>query len=162
MTNKKLITCLGVASLVLITFSSPALNNATEIKNPNRAFDQIDFRTKAIADYRKKQLATFRDKANMRLFTLGEMKKYGWNMVQYSCLHRLWTKESNWRWNALNKNSGAYGIPQSWPADKMAMMGSDWRSNPRTQIRWGLHYIKNSRYKKPCVALQHSIRHNWY
>jgi len=69
-------------------------------------------------------------------------------------------RESDWRVYAQNP-SGAYGIPQALPASKMAMMGSDWRTNPITQIRWGLYYIDNA-YGTPCAALAHSDRYNYY
>ena len=80
---------------------------------------------------------------------------------QFGCLDRLWTKESSWQVRATNPSSGAYGIPQSLPASKMATAGSDWRTNPRTQIRWGLGYI-GERYGSPCAAWAHSQSHNWY
>jgi hypothetical protein len=80
---------------------------------------------------------------------------------QFGCLDRLWTKESEWRVRATNPSSGAYGIPQSLPAGKMASAGPDWRTNPRTQIRWGLGYI-SERYGSPCAAWAHSQDHNWY
>lgn len=68
---------------------------------------------------------------------------YGWDpQYQMPPLISLWNGESGWRWNALNASSGAYGIPQSLPASKMAAAGADWRTNPATQIRWGLGYIK--------------------
>lgn len=86
---------------------------------------------------------------------------YGWGRDQYSCLVALWERESNWRWNAFNKSSGAYGIPQSLPAAKMAEMGADWQTNPETQIRWGVNYIKH-RYGAPCGAMAHSNKFNWY
>jgi resuscitation-promoting factor RpfB len=80
------------------------------------------------------------------------MGTYGWNTTsQFSCLVNLWNGESGWRWNATNPSSGAYGIPQAWPANKMATAGADWRTNPRTQIRWGMGYIKG-RYGTPCAA----------
>ena len=80
------------------------------------------------------------------------MGAYGWNTTsQFSCLVNLWNGESGWRWNATNPSSGAYGIPQAWPANKMATAGADWRTNPRTQIRWGMGYIKG-RYGTPCAA----------
>ncbi|HEY2267708.1 MAG TPA: hypothetical protein VGI96_34155, partial [Streptosporangiaceae bacterium] len=69
---------------------------------------------------------------------------YGWGQNQFPPLQALWNGESGWRWNALNPASGAYGIPQSLPASKMAAAGADWRTNPATQIRWGLGYIKAS------------------
>ena len=43
----------------------------------------------------------------------------------------------------------------------MANAGSDWLTNPVTQIRWGLGYIK-SRYGSPCGAWSHFRSHNWY
>ncbi len=86
---------------------------------------------------------------------------YGWTGDQWSCLDNLWIKESNWRHTAENRSSGAYGIPQSLPGTKMSSAGSDWRTNPATQIKWGLGYIKN-RYGSPCGAWAHSVDKNWY
>lgn len=78
---------------------------------------------------------------------------YGWGQNQFPPLQALWSGESGWRWNALNPSSGAYGIPQALPASKMASAGADWRTNPATQIRWGLGYIKNTRgYGSPAVT----------
>ena len=86
----------------------------------------------------------------------------GWDADQFhSCLEPLWEKESNWNHTAENSSSGAYGIPQSLPGDKMASHGSDWRTNPATQISWGLSYIKD-RYGNPCGAWSHSQANNWY
>lgn len=85
----------------------------------------------------------------------------GWGAGEFRCLERLWEKESNWRHTARNASSGAYGIPQSLPGHKMASAGSDWRTNPATQIRWGLDYIAD-RYDRPCNAWGHSQRNNWY
>jgi TP901 family phage tail tape measure protein len=75
----------------------------------------------------------------------------GWVGPQWAALKNLWTGESGWNERALNKSSGAYGIPQSLPASKMASAGSDWKTNPATQIKWGLSYIA-SRYGNPLNA----------
>jgi hypothetical protein len=85
----------------------------------------------------------------------------GWGAAQFDCLSSLWNKESGWRWNANNGSSGAYGIPQALPGSKMASAGSDWASNPITQIKWGLGYIAN-RYGTPCSAWAQSQAMNWY
>src|SRR5690606_34842200 len=85
----------------------------------------------------------------------------GWGKGQFSCLDKLWQKESNWKVTATNRSSGAYGIPQSLPGRKMASAGADWRTNPATQITWGLKYIAG-RYGTPCGAWAHSRSHNWY
>lgn len=89
------------------------------------------------------------------------MKIYGWGPDQWPALKALWQRESGWSYTATNPSSGAYGIPQSLPASKMASAGSDWRTNPDTQIRWGLGYIK-SRYGSPADAWAHETRFNWY
>lgn len=86
---------------------------------------------------------------------------YGWGGDQFSCLDALWQKESNWNHLAMNPSSGAYGIPQSLPGNKMASAGADWQTNPATQIAWGLGYI-SGRYGTPCSAWNHSQIHNWY
>ncbi|WP_240662386.1 NlpC/P60 family protein [Streptomyces sp. WAC 06738] len=74
--------------------------------------------------------------------------KYGWTGTQWDDLYKLWLGESGWRHWAVNKDSGATGIPQSLPGSKMASEGSDWKTNPATQIAWGLKYIKG-RYGNP-------------
>lgn len=87
--------------------------------------------------------------------------KYGWGEKQYVCLDDLWTKESHWNYRASNKRSGAHGIPQALPATKMEVIGTDWRTNPVTQISWGLRYI-DIRYDTPCKAWAKFKRSNYY
>ena len=89
------------------------------------------------------------------------MDEYGFTEKEYKCLNRLWTKESNWNYKSRNKKSGAHGIPQALPASKMNVVPTDWRTNPVTQIRWGLRYI-SIRYETPCKALAKHKRSNWY
>jgi len=88
-------------------------------------------------------------------------EKYGWGESQYSCLDNLWTKESHWNYKASNKRSGAHGIPQALPATKMEVIGTDWRTNPVTQISWGLRYI-DIRYDTPCKAYAKFQRSRYY
>lgn len=86
----------------------------------------------------------------------------GWGSgPQWSCLDALWTRESGWRmvWNTAG--SGAYGIPQSLPADKMAAAGADYMTDPATQIKWGLGYIAAT-YGTPCNAWAHETANSWY
>lgn len=85
----------------------------------------------------------------------------GWVDDQWQCLYSLWVKESQWNHLAENPYSGAYGIPQSLPASKMATAGADYLTNPATQISWGLSYI-GARYGTPCGAWNHSVINNWY
>jgi hypothetical protein len=85
----------------------------------------------------------------------------GFSLQEVACLVSLWNRESGWNVKAQNKSSGAYGIAQAVPGSKMASFGADWQTNPVTQIKWGLSYIKN-RYKTPCGAWAHSQSTGWY
>jgi hypothetical protein len=87
--------------------------------------------------------------------------EYAWGDDQYSCLNRLWTRESHWNYKAHNYRSGAHGIAQALPASKMEIISTDWRTNPVTQIRWGLHYI-DLRYETPCKAWAKFKRSRYY
>lgn len=89
------------------------------------------------------------------------MLDFGFAEQQWRFLDALWHRESGWNHLAENPSSGAYGIPQSLPANKMAVVGPDWRTNPETQIRWGLAYIA-ARYGTPERAWAHSERVGWY
>ncbi|MGO2111422.1 MAG: transglycosylase SLT domain-containing protein [Pseudoclavibacter sp.] len=95
----------------------------------------------------------------MKAIAAGMLADYGWDESEMSCLDSLWMKESGWNPFAENPDSGAYGIPQSWPAEKMATAGDDWRTNPVTQIRWGLDYIQRA-YGSPCTVWNGYT--NWY
>ena len=87
--------------------------------------------------------------------------KYGWGSDQFGCLVPLWQRESGWNVNAYNASSGATGIPQALPGNKMASAGADWQTNAATQISWGLGYIAD-RYGTPCAAWDHSESVGWY
>lgn len=101
------------------------------------------------------------DPAGAQGYAQASMGSYGWDNGQFRCLLDLWNRESGWRTSASNPYSGAYGIPQSLPGNKMAAFGDDWRTNYRTQISWGLYYI-SYRYKTPCGAWAHSEQTGWY
>jgi len=97
-------------------------------------------------------------------------KKIAWNIMgwfhwkakwQFKYLNWLWTRESSWNVYATNPYSGAYGIPQAVPAGKMASCGNDWRTNPKTQIRWGMRYIRST-YGSPKQAWAHEVNDGWY
>jgi hypothetical protein len=78
----------------------------------------------------------------------------------FGCLKDIWNRESSWRYDAENA-SGAYGIPQALPGSKMASAGADWQTNPATQIKWGLGYIK-AIYGDPCKAWAFEEANGYY
>lgn len=88
-------------------------------------------------------------------------QEFGWSEEQFGCLDNIWSQESNWTTTAENPSSGAYGIPQSLPGSKMATVAPDWRTNPATQIEWGLGYIDDV-YGTPCSAWDFKQGTGWY
>jgi hypothetical protein len=101
------------------------------------------------------------DPAGAKSYASGRLGAYGWGQDQFLCLAQLWTKESNWLTTATNPYSGAYGIAQALPPGKYSSAGSDWLTSYRTQVDWGLGYIRG-RYGSPCGAWNHSVANNWY
>ncbi len=99
--------------------------------------------------------------SEVKQIAMDMLPKYGWGPEEFPPLEQLWTRESGWNYKAENKSSGAYGIPQALPASKMASAGSDWRTNPATQIKWGLGYIKG-RYGSPSKAWAAWQSKGWY
>jgi hypothetical protein len=89
------------------------------------------------------------------------MSSFGFSPSTYfGCLVDIWNRESGWSYDAENP-SGAYGIPQALPGSKMASAGADWQTNPATQIRWGLGYIKQI-YGNPCSAWAFEEANGYY
>lgn len=99
--------------------------------------------------------------AEAQAIARGMLASRGWGEDQFSCLVSLWHKESGWNAQAMNRSSGAYGIPQALPGSKMASAGADWQTNAATQISWGFGYIAG-RYGTPCSAWSHSQSVGWY
>lgn len=101
------------------------------------------------------------DPADAQAFAASQLGAHGWGGDQMSCLVKLWNQESSWMTNATNPSSGAYGVAQALPPEKYSSTGSDWLTNYRTQISWGLGYIAG-RYGSPCGAWDHEVSNNWY
>lgn len=98
--------------------------------------------------------------AQAQAYAAGAAAQRGWTGNDWDCLVKLWTRESSWLWYAENASSGAYGIPQSLPADKMAAFGANYRDDAAVQIDWGLWYIAQA-YGSPSKAWQHSEQVGW-
>ncbi|MGW1405074.1 aggregation-promoting factor C-terminal-like domain-containing protein [Streptomyces sp. NPDC002403] len=81
--------------------------------------------------------------------------------AQFRCFSNIVQRESGWNHHATNASSGAYGLVQALPGSKMASAGADWRTNPTTQIKWGVDYMK-SRYGSPCAAWSFWQANHWY
>ncbi|MGH1637011.1 phage tail tape measure protein [Enterococcus avium] len=89
------------------------------------------------------------------------MKQAGFSPSEYAAIDYIVNHESSWNPQAVNPSSGAYGLPQSLPASKLASAGSDWRTNPITQLKWMRNYV-NERYGGANGALAFWKRNHWY
>lgn len=97
-------------------------------------------------------------------YTVAEVQAIAQSMVpadQFECFSAIVDHESGWDYTATNPSSGAYGLMQALPGSKMASAGADWRTNPATQIQWGLSYM-NDRYGSPCGAWEFWQANGWY
>jgi hypothetical protein len=99
--------------------------------------------------------------ADPRTLTKALLPRFGMSASDFACVDSIWSQESGWNVHAANPTSSAYGIPQALPGSKMASAGPDWQGNARTQITWGLGYIK-ARYGSACAAWGFKQSHGWY
>jgi TolA-binding protein len=99
--------------------------------------------------------------AGAQAYAASRLGAHGWGSDQFGCLVSLWNRESGWNYQAYNRSSGAFGIPQALPGSKMGSAGADWQTNAATQVNWGLGYIAG-RYGSPCGAWGHSQSTGWY
>ena len=148
--------------------ASIALNSEVDLSTGAALYTQLDKRTRLFASQMALAAAVSQQVEMARTIVGAKMvaksimfSEYAWGADQFTCLNRLWTKESHWNYRARNKKSGAHGIPQALPAIKMEVVSSDWRTNPVTQIRWGLRYIE-ARYDSPCKAWAKFKRSRYY
>ncbi|MFJ9415957.1 MULTISPECIES: transglycosylase SLT domain-containing protein [unclassified Streptomyces] len=129
-------------------------------------------KAKKEADARKKkELAASRsaerdvsDLLGKSSYTIAETQSLARGMMagdQFQCFSNIVDHESGWNYRATNASSGAYGLVQALPGSKMSSAGSDWQTNPATQIKWGLNYM-NDRYGSPCGAWSFWQANSWY
>lgn len=107
---------------------------------------------------------TYSTKTNGNYTSESENREYAksvLNETEFECADKLVNRESGWKTNATNPSSGAYGVPQSLPGNKMASAGSDWQTNGKTQFNWMISYV-NGRYGNFCKSLDFSYSNGWY
>lgn len=108
-------------------------------------------KAKALAASTGDPSASFSVQASYSISQVQAMAQQIVGSGQFTCFSNIVTRESGWNYTATNAASGAYGLVQALPGSKMASAGADWRTNPATQIKWGLNYM-NNRYGSPCGA----------
>lgn len=160
--NKILITFSGV---LLVWSPIELINNSVGLKTATTATTIVKKisakKTKIKRKIAKKvQKRKKYNKNTIKLYAHNLVLKYGWSEYDYECLVKLWNRESSWNPYAVNKKSGACGIPQAYPCSK-ASKGTNYKTNWKTQVKWGLNYIKK-RYGSPAYAWEQSQRIGWY
>jgi cell wall-associated NlpC family hydrolase len=100
-------------------------------------------------------------KAQLQAMVKGQMAGFGWKTgTQWNDINYIVEHESSWNPKSVN-SIGAYGLFQAYPGSKMAAYGKDWQTNPVTQTKFGLNYIK-SRYGSPEKAQAFWAKNHWY
>ncbi|MPY61800.1 aggregation-promoting factor C-terminal-like domain-containing protein [Streptomyces spongiae] len=158
-----------------IAADASAKKDAEETARKKAASDAVakqEAAEKAEAERKAKEAASrsaSRDVSSLvgsatKTFSIGEIQAMAQQVVaadQWTCFSNIVDHESSWNYKAVNASSGAYGLFQALPGSKMSSVGSDWQTNPATQIKWGLNYM-DSRYGSPCEAWSFWQANNWY
>lgn len=122
-------------------------------------------RAKALAKREAEHAARARARLSLGNVSIGDIQAMAKAMLgddsQFQCMSNIVNHESSWNYRATNASSGAYGLFQALPGSKMSSAGSDWQTNPQTQIKWGLNYM-DSRYGSPCSAWSFWQANHWY
>ena len=151
--ERETIVAMNAAAATLTVDSKPAMADPAQIKAAQAAQSAGD----TSGGTGIQTTAPPADPTSAEQTGKAELVDFGFSeSTQWPCLYDLWERESGWNVYAENPSSGAYGIPQSLPGDKMATVASDWQTNPTTQIIWGLDYIKST-YGTPCAAWQNEL-----
>jgi hypothetical protein len=149
--SRRLRAALGAAALALLAAAGEAVGGGLPAPAP----------AAALAGYAQPAPASV-GPARAKEMARAMLGRYHWSARrQFPYLLRLWNRESGWRVRAYNRASGADGIPQADPGRRMASAGPHWRTDARTQITWGLRYIRH-RYGSPRAAWAHEVRRGWY
>ncbi|MFF2199406.1 transglycosylase SLT domain-containing protein [Streptomyces sp. NPDC058145] len=116
---------------------------------------------KAAATRSTRDSSSFPVQSNYSVAQIQAMARQMVAADQFQCFSNIVNHESSWNYQAVNASSGAYGLFQALPAGKYSSAGADWRTNPATQIKWGLNYM-NERYHSPCGAWSFWQANSWY
>ncbi len=130
--------------------------------NPLHIPPDPEAKAQGIVEILPPSLAVPRNPEDAKRYAKNLMPSWGWkSKAEWECLESLWTRESNWRPDAYNRQHvwqngekvNAGGIPQ--------ILGLDPKTSVEEQIDRGFTYIE-SRYFNPCSAWRWWLSHYWY
>ena len=138
------------------------------ITNSTTTSDTTTITTKEITKKTTKKKTTKNIKMNVKAtqqemldYTYTEVIRMGWTKNEYEIVVKLVSHESSWKPNNVNKKSGACGLFQAKPCSKVFKDFPDYNTNYKSQVKWGLNYIKD-RYGTPTKAWNFWKEHKWY
>jgi hypothetical protein len=138
-----------------------AIDKKEAAQKAEKAAKEAKDRAKELAASRSKDASSFPVQSSYTIAQIQAMARQVVGSGQFQCFSNIVDHESSWNYRAVNASSGAYGLFQALPGSKMSSVGSDWQTNPATQIKWGLNYM-NSRYGSPCEAWSFWQANSWY
>ncbi len=130
-------------------------------KAEQEAKEREEAKEKASRDAARTDISTTTVQSSYTTAEIQAMARQAVPSGQFQCFSNIVDHESSWNYKAVNASSGAYGLFQALPASKYSSVGSDWQTNPATQIKWGLNYM-NERYGSPCDAWAFWQANQWY
>lgn len=134
--------------------------NVTKETNPEAIIDSYASRTSLImtrGDLPARKREPISNRTRTILFAYAQ---YASDYQAKAFIEIVW-RESRFDHHAENPSSGAYGLGQALPPEKMDTIAPDWRDNPMTQLKWVALYIEQ-RYGTPAEALAHHDDLGWY
>jgi hypothetical protein len=160
--ERQTLIVMSAAAKTLTVASKPTMVNPSQVIASAQAQAQQAQQAQAQQAQQAQAASAPPDPGTAQQIGYDMLPSYGFNQTtEWTCLLNLWNRESGWVYDATNPTSGAYGIPQSLPGDKMAQFGADWQTNPTTQIKWGLWYIQQT-YGTPCGAWNNELAYGSY
>ena len=163
----------GIAIAKKVTKAKKEKNAKNAKKIPSKSKKKVVSKKKVTKTYKSVKKKTSKKKyvkvPKRERHSIGEMQayahnmifEYGWTEEDYQALVLIVYKESSWRPEAVNKKSKSCGLFQAYPCSKMAKYGKDYRTNYKTQMKFGFEYIK-ARYGNPQSAWAFWQKNHWY
>lgn len=176
--KKRIIIAIVIAILMgsfsLVNYLSKDKDSSKEsevvksIRNEN--YDTTETTTTTTTTTKKKTTKKTTKKITMKVnysqqeilnYVHQEVLNIGWSSQDYEAVVNILIKESGINPNSVNKSSGACGLFQAKPCSKAIKAYPDYLTNYKSQVKWGLKYIKD-RYGTPTKAWQFWQEYKWY
>jgi Transglycosylase SLT domain len=154
---------LGTVGVVVIMAATPILPILTSVYYNNTVkVEPVQHKFLKHHDYDREVVPSRSERRSISKVLAVSLAKDHWkDESNVEAFLEIIRRESCFDYLSVNKESGAYGLAQALPADKMSGTGHDYLTNPETQLRWMIKYI-DLRYGNAKLALSFHNRNGWY